>query len=70
MAEDIRKTYILSTTANFFSKDVNDFQKFAYDKNLTKFLDDLNVLALIVNANREITFTTRVKNLKKIIFLI
>jgi hypothetical protein len=61
MADDKRKRYILNTAANFFSKDPEDFkQKYAGDKYLSKFLDDLNVLALILNGGKEVTFTTRV----------
>lgn len=63
MSEDIRKAYILNTAANFFSKDPNEFQKHTSDKNLVKFLDDLNVLALVVNATREVTFTIRLDSI-------
>ena len=61
MEDDIRKYYVLSTTANIFQKDPNDFvKKYFNEKNLTKFLDDLNVLLLVVNSTREITFTIKV----------
>jgi hypothetical protein len=61
MTDDKRKRYILTTAANFFSKDPEEFkQRYAGDKHLSKFLDDLNVLALILNGGKEISFTTRV----------
>ena len=37
---------MLTTAANFFSKDPEDFKhRYAEDKSLNKFLDDLSVLA-------------------------
>jgi hypothetical protein len=66
MTDDKRKRYMLTTAANFFSKDPEDFkQRYADDKSLNKFLDDLSVLALILNGGKEITFTTRVKKFKQ-----
>ena len=63
MIEDQRKAYLLSTAANFFGKDVDDLLRYSDNKNLVKFLDDLNVLLLIVNIatnNKEVTFTCKV----------
>lgn len=61
MDNDLRKQYILATSANFFQKDPNDFaKKFSNEKSLAKFLDDLNVLILVINSSREITFTIKV----------
>ena len=61
MDSDARKLYILSTAANFFQKDPNDFaKKFSSEKSLSKFLDDLNILILVINSTREITFTIKV----------
>ena len=68
MEEDARKHYILSTAANFFQKDPNDFsKKFLSEKNLSKFLDDLNVSLLIINgASRDISFTIKLNFVNKI----
>jgi dynein heavy chain 2 len=64
MAEDIRKSYILTTAANFFAKDPDNFLKYSDNKHLTKFLDDLNILILIVNvASKEVTITTKLENI-------
>ena len=61
MEDDVRKYHILSTTANFFQKDPNDFLKKYYtEKYLATFLDDLNVLLLVINSTREISFTIKV----------
>ncbi len=61
MEDDVRKDYILSTASNFFAKDAKEFsKKFFHDKHLSKFLDDLSVLLLVVNySSKEITFTTK-----------
>lgn len=60
MSDDIRKTFILNTAANYFSKDPTDFEKYSSDKNLSKFLDDLSVLTLVINFHKDITFTIKV----------
>lgn len=60
MADDLRKTHILTTAANFFARDPKEFLKQMFDKHLDKFLDDLNVLMLVINATREISITTKV----------
>ena len=59
-ADDLRKHYILSTAANFFSRDQKEFMRLADDRHLTKFLDDLNLLMLVINTHKEITITTKV----------
>jgi hypothetical protein len=58
--EDLRKNYILTTAANFFSRDQREFFKFSDDRQLSKFLDDLNLLMLVINAHNNITITTKV----------
>ena len=65
MEDDVRKDYILTTASNFFAKEPKEFfKKFAADKHVTKFLDDLNVFMLVVNAaSKEITFTTKFENI-------
>lgn len=61
-SEDIRKTYVLSTAANYFGKNPDDFLKFANDKNLAKFLDDINTLVLVVTYSKhEVAFTIKVR---------
>lgn len=60
MSNDIRKTFILNTAANFFSKDPSEFERYESDKNLSKFLDDLSVLTLVINYHKDIIFTTKV----------
>ena len=59
-ADDLRKSYILTTAANFFSKDPKDFLKLSDDRHLTKFLDDLNILMLVINTQGGISLTTKV----------
>ena len=67
MSEDIRKTYVLSTAANYFGKNADDFLRFANDKNLAKFLDDINVLVLVVTYSKhEVAFTIKVGVLEKV----
>jgi dynein heavy chain 2 len=58
MEDDKRKKYLIKLASNFFKRDANDFQKVASDKELSKFLDDLNTLVLVVNTNPDIKFTT------------
>ena len=58
--EDSRKIYILTTAANFFSRDPREFSKLSDDRHLSKFLDDLNLLMLVINAQNSITITTKV----------
>jgi hypothetical protein len=70
MAEDIRKNYVLNTAANFFSKNPDDLSRYADNKHLTKFLDDLNILCLLINiSNKEVTLTTKVICLINSIFI-
>lgn len=67
MDDDVRKNYILSTAANFFQKDPNEFgKKFFNEKNLSKFLDDLNILLLVINSSRDITFTIKLENVSSL----
>jgi hypothetical protein len=61
-ADDLRKHYILTTAANFFSKETKEFLKHADDRHLAKFLDDLNVLMLVVNNTNGIAITTKLEN--------
>jgi len=58
--EDLRKNFILTTAANFFSRDPREFFKLSDDRHLSKFLDDLNLLMLVINAQNNITLTTKV----------
>ena len=59
-ADDLRKQYVLTTAANFFSKDPREFSKLSDDRHLNKFLDDLNVLMLVINTQNGINLTTKV----------
>ena len=61
MAEDYRKTYVLTTAANYFSRKPDDFLKFLNEKHLTRFLDDLNTIILVVNVARDISFSNKVR---------
>lgn len=63
MEDDKRKKYIFKIASNFFKRDVNDFQKFASDRELDRFLDDLNTLILVININRDIKFVTEPKSI-------
>ena len=61
MDDDVRKNFILITAANYFSLEPKEFtKKFYTDRQLGKFLDDLNVIFLIVNSSGEIRFTIKV----------
>ena len=61
MAEDFRKKYILTTAANYFSRQPDEFSKYSNDKHLTRFLDDLNTIILVVNLARDISFSNKVR---------
>ena len=71
MAEDLRKKYVLTTAANYFSRQPDEFLKFEKDKHVTRFLDDMNTIILVASVARDISFSNKVFFLKyKIIFLI
>lgn len=64
MTDDRRKNHILNTVASFFSKDPNELkQRHVDDRHLNKFLDDLNVPALIITGGKEISMTTKLETL-------
>ena len=65
-ADDQRRHYILTTAANFFSRDPKEFLRMADDRHLGKFLDDLNILMLVINVHKEITITTKLENINSL----
>lgn len=59
--EDIRKGYILNAVANYYGKNPDDFQKYFNDRNLEKFLDDLNILVMVAHYSKhELNFIIKV----------
>lgn len=57
MEDDKRKKYLFKLASNFFRRDASDFNK-ASDKEVSKFLDDLNTTMLVVNAHNDVKFAT------------
>jgi hypothetical protein len=60
MADDYRKKYVLTTASNYFSRQPDEFLKYSNEKHLSKFLDDLNTILLVVNVARDISFSNKV----------
>lgn len=65
MGDDVRRRYILTTAANYFSREADEFLRYSNEKHLTRFLDDLNTVLLTVNVARDISFTNKVCNIKR-----
>lgn len=63
MSEDKRKKYVIKLASNFFKRDANDFLEASSERELTRFLDDINTPLLVVNTNNGVKFTTDSKSI-------
>lgn len=69
MSEDKRKKYVLKLASNFFKREASDFvESSSSDRELSKFLDDLNTPLLVVNvsSNGGIKLVTDVKTVSSL----
>lgn len=68
MEDDVRKEYIISTAANFFSKELASFtKKISGEKHILKFLDDISVFILSVNKiSGEYSFTSKLEDITRL----
>ncbi len=68
MENDVRKDYIISAAASFFSKDPAKFaSKLAGQKHIAKFLDDIASLLLVCNnLSAEYTFTSKLDEITRL----
>ncbi len=68
MENDVRKDYIISSAASFFSKDPNKFaSKLAGTKHIAKFIDDITSLVLVCNkVSGEYTFTSKLDEITRL----
>ena len=69
MSEDKRKKYVLKLASNFFKREASDFlESSSCDRELSKFLDDLNTPLLVVNvsSNGGIKLVTDVKTVSSL----
>lgn len=62
MPEDIRKTHVITTIANYFGLDIDSLAKLSHERELNNFLDDANcpLLSATRGHKRSITLSNEV----------